>query len=214
MDSRKCTVCGREYIPTAYNQVRCSECSRTRLMRCAICGKTYTAQSYNRPGNRSRCPKCLSSFRSAMNTHAAHVQSDTAREKAFEAKSHAGRVNIKKAHDALAHNARTASNSHDHAHAKIWLLIDPRGNTIETQNIRAFVADHPDMFPNASAAIKNFYVLSQTIQHRETVRRPQYSYKGWRLASAPSTPEDIVERREYREQKEAKRTLMRNKTDD
>ena len=209
MEPRKCTICGKTYTPTAYNQIRCAECSRARLMRCVVCGKIYTAQAYNRPGNRSRCPECLSSFRAALNTHAAHVQGDAAREKAFEAKSKAGHVNIRKALAVRQQHPLTASNSHEHAHAKIWLLIDPNGNTIETQNIRAFVADNPNMFPNAAAAIKGFYTISQSLRHRETVRHPQYSYKGWRLAAPPITPDDVIERREYREQKEHRHSLMR-----
>lgn len=205
MGPRQCTVCGREYIPTAYNQTRCADCTRARLMRCAVCGETYTGSRYNRPGNRSRCPACLARFRGVINTRAAHVQSDNARAGAFLAKSAAGRKNIKKAHAALAAGAGTAANSPTHAHAKIWGLIDPRGNTVETRNLRAFVRQHPESFPNASAAIKSFYTISQTMRHPETVRTPQYSCHGWRLAALPTIPDDVAERRAYRELKERKR---------
>lgn len=210
MDPKKCTVCGREYIPTAYNQSRCHDCVAARLMHCKFCGATYTASAHNRPGNRSRCPECLAKQRGQQNTHAAHVNGDKARAVASAARSKSAKKNIRKAIAALKTNPSTAANSHQHAHAKVWLLIDPHGTTVETQNIRAFVHERPDDFPNEQAAIKAFYILSASLRHPETVKRPQYSYHGWRLASEPLPPDDVIARREYHALKEARRQQKRD----
>lgn len=205
MDRRTCSVCGREYIPTAYNQRRCPECVEARRMKCATCGAVYSANAYNRPGNRSHCPECLNKLRSKNNTHAAHVQRASARQAAFEAKSRAGQVNIRKALAVRESRPRTAKNSHENAHAKIWLLRDPHDNTVEVRNIRAFVRERPEDFPNETAAIKSFYTISQTLQGRAHVRHPQYSYHGWTLVCPPITPDDVADRKAYRDLKEARR---------
>lgn len=205
MQTRTCEICGAEYKPTAYNQRRCPACVSARRMKCETCGAIYTARAYNRIGNRSHCPDCLANVRGAINTHAAHVNSDDARKSAAEARGRAGQTNIRRAIAALSTSPSTSSNSHTHAHAKIWLLRDPHDNTVEVQNIRAFVREHPDDFPNQAAAIKAFYTISQTLQGRAHVRHPQFSCYGWTLVCPPLTPDDVRERREYRELKESRR---------
>lgn len=212
MNPKKCTVCGREYIPTAYNQSRCPDCAHARLMKCMFCGAVYTASAYNRPGNRSRCHECLSKQRGRQNTHAAHVNSDSARARASAARSKSAQSNIKKAIAALETHPSTAANSHQHAHAKIWILVDPHDNTVETQNIRAFVRERPDEFPNEQAAVKAFYILSASLRHPETVKHPQYSYHGWRLANEPLLPDDVIARKEYRALKETRRQQKREES--
>lgn len=209
MDKRQCAICGATYTPTAYNQTRCPSCVAERRMRCAICGQTYTGSTYNRPGNRSRCPSCLAKLRADMRTGSETPQSDEARRRAFDNKSAAGSVNIKAALAARGTHPHTAAGSHAHAHAKIYFMQAPDGTRIETQNLRAFIAEHPDDFPNAAQARKQLYLVGRSLREPDGKFRHQYSYNGWRMFAPPVEPDATIARRAHREAIETKRENMR-----
>lgn len=210
MTPRKCTICGQEYTPTAYNQTRCKTCVDARRMRCKLCGAIYTAEAYNRPGNRSRCPDCLAKLRGDINRAQARPQSDAARAKAHNAKSAAGRINIHAAHEAQKSHPRTAKGSHEHAHAKIWLLRSPDGQPFEVRNLRAFIVEHPDDFPNIPQARKQLYLIARSHREPDGNFRHQHSYHGWTMDAPPIIPEDIAQAKAYRERLENKRQAMRD----
>lgn len=209
MNPRKCTICGQEYTPTAYNQTRCKSCVDARRMRCKTCGSIYTAEAYNRPGNRSRCPACLSKFRGDMNRAQARPQSDAARAKAHDAKSANGRITIHAAHEAQKTHPRTAKGSHAHAHAKIYLLRSPDGQPFEVQNLRAFIAEHPEDFPNVPQARKQLYLIARSHREPDGDFRHQYSYHGWTMTAPPMLPEDVAQAKAYRAELERKRQQQR-----
>lgn len=211
MNPRKCTICGQEYTPTAYNQTRCKSCVDARKMRCKICGAIYTAEAYNRPGNRARCPACLSAFRAQLNTAKARPQSDAARAKAFAAKSAAGTVNIRSALSVRETHPRTATGSHAHAHAKIWFLKAPDGSLYEVQNLNAFIAERPEVFPNVAQAKKLFHAISRTLREPDGNFPHRYSYYGWTMTAPPMVPKDIAEAKAYREAVERHRIERRQK---
>jgi len=209
MTPRKCTICGQEYTPTAYNQIRCKSCVDARRMICKICGAIYTAETYNRPGNRSRCPACLSKVRGDINRAKARPQSDAARARAHDAKSAAGTVNI---HAALAvrnTHPRTAKGSHEHAHAKIYFLRSPDGQPFEVQNLRAFIIEHPEDFPNVPQARKQLYLIARSLRDPDGDFRHQYSYNGWTMTAPPMVPEDVAQAKAYRAEIERKRQQQR-----
>lgn len=209
MTPRKCTICGQEYTPTAYNQTRCKSCVDARRMRCKFCGAIYTAEAYNRPGNRSRCPACLAKLRGNINRAQARPQSDAARAKAHDAKSAAGSVNIRAALAAYNTHPRTAKGSHDHAHAKIYLLRSPDGQPFEVQNLRAFIAEHPEDFPNVPQARKQLYLIARSHREPEGDFRHQYSYHGWTMDAPPIIPEDVAQAKAYRDAIERHRQQRR-----
>lgn len=213
MDPRKCTVCGQEYTPTAYNQTRCKACVDARRMRCKACGAIYTGQAYNRPGNRSRCPDCLSKFRAGLNTAQARPQSDAARARAFDAKSAAGSVNIRAALAVRGTHPRQAAGSHENAHAKIYFLRAPDGTTHQVQNLRAFIAEHPEDFPNVPQARKQLYLIARSHREPDGNFRHQYSYHGWTMTEPPVLPEDVAAAKAYREEIERKRQQQRQRSD-
>ena len=209
MTPRKCTICGQEYTPTAYNQTRCKECVDARRMRCKICGVVYTAEAYNRPGNRSRCPACLSKFRGDMNRAQARPQSDAARAKAHDAKGAVGRITIRAAQDASKTHPRTAKGSHEHAHAKIYFMRSPRGEGYEVQNLCAFIMEHPEDFPNAAQARKQLYLIARSLREPDGDFRHQYSYFGWTMDAPPVLPDGIAKANAYREVMELHRQQRR-----
>lgn len=209
MDKRKCVICGQEYIPTSYNQIRCKTCVDNRRMVCKICGAIYTAQAYNRPGKRSRCPDCLNRFRSELNTAQARPQSDAARAKAFNARSAASSVNIRSALSARPTHPRTAKGSHEHAHAKIYFLRSPQGEGYEIQNLRAFIMEHSEDFPNVPQARKQLYLIARSMREPDGDFRHQYSYHGWTMDAPPVLPEDVAAAKKYRDQIEEKRQKKR-----
>ena len=209
MEPRKCTICGQEYTPTAYNQTRCKACVDARRMICKFCGAVYTAEAYNRPGNRSRCPDCLAKLRGDINRAQARPQSDAARAKAHDAKSAAGSVNIHAAHAAQKTHPRTAKGSHDHAHAKIYFLRSPRGEGYEVRNLRAFITEHPEDFPNAPQARKQLYLIARSLREPDGDFRHQYSYHGWTMTAPPMVPEDVAQAKAYRDAIERHRQQLR-----
>lgn len=211
MNDRKCTVCGRMYTPTAYNQVRCTDCARARKMRCNVCGAVYVSSRHNRPGNRTRCDKCLSAFRSKLNSRAARPQSDKARARAFANRQAAGAQNIKHAIDACKTNPRTAKNSPEHAHAKIWHLQARDGNVYEVKNLNAFLRNNPDLFPNFNAAKCMFERMARSLREPDGQFKHAYSYMGWRIVCPPITPDDVLQRREYAEKIEKNREALKQK---
>ena len=212
MTPRKCTICGQEYTPTAYNQTRCKSCVDARRMICKSCGAIYTAEAYNRPGNRSMCPICLARFRGDINRAKARPQSDAARAKAHDAKSAVGSAYIHVAQTASKTHPRTAKGSHDHANAKIYFLRSPDGTAYEIQNLRAFIAEHPEDFPNALQARKHLYLISRSHRDPDGNFRHQYSYNGWTMDAPPIIPEDVAKAKAYREALEQHRQQRRAQT--
>ena len=211
MNPRKCTICGQEYTPTAYNQIRCKSCVDARRMICNTCGAVYTAQAYNRPGNRSRCPDCLSKFRGDINRAKARPQSDAARAKAHDAKGAAGSVNIRAALAVRGTHPRQAAGSHEHAHAKIYFLRSPSGEEYEIQNLRAFITEHPEDFQNVPQARKQLYLIARSMREPDGDFRHQYSYHGWTMTAPPVLPDDIAQAKAYRAEMERKRQEQRQR---
>ena len=209
MTPRKCTVCGIEYTPTAYNQTRCKSCVDARRMICKSCGAIYTAEAYNRPGNRARCPACLAKFRGDINRAKARPQSDAARAKAHDVKSATGRITIRAAQDASKTHPRTAKGSHAHAHAKIYFLRSPHGEEHEVQNLRAFIIEHPDDFPNEPQARKQLYLIARSLREPDGDFRHQYSYHGWTMVAPPIVPDDVAQAKVYRDAIELHRQQRR-----
>lgn len=209
MTPRICTICGQEYTPTAYNQTRCKSCVDARRMICKSCGAIYTAKAYNRPGNRSRCPACLAQLRGDINRAQARPQSDAARAKTHDVKSAVGRVTIHAAQAASKTHPRTAKGSHDHAHAKIYFLRSPDGTAHETRNLRAFIAEHPEDFPNVPQARKQLYLIARSHRDPDGNFRHQYSYHGWTMGAPPIIPEDVAQAKAYREALEQHRQQRR-----
>ena len=208
MNAKTCYICGREFVPTAFNQRRCPDCVSARKMLCKKCGAVYSGSAYNRIGNRSLCPECLSRFRADMHTAQATPQSDEARAKAFEAKSRAGKQNIKRAISVLNTHPHTAKNSHEHQHAKIWHFIAPNRALIDVQNLNAFLAEHSDEFPNTKQSKKQFSIIGRSLRDPDGDFRHQYSYNGWRMTEPPTVPDDVAELKKYRDKLEKRRAEM------
>ena len=208
-EQRKCVICGNAYTPTAYNQQRCADCARANRLRCEVCGTVFTSPAYAFPGYRRMCNVCLNKFRGEINTHAAHIQSDAAREKARAARSAASKTTVLAAQAAMKTHPRTAAGSLEHAHAKVWRLRDPDGRVCEVTNLMAFIAEHPDQFPKPAAAKVAFVAMARTLREPEGNFKHRYSCMGWTLDAPPEYTEETQERRDYIRLKEARRRERR-----
>lgn len=70
--------------------------------------------------------------------------------------------------------------------AKTWYLKSPDGIVYRVRNLRLFVRENPELFPESTfeQAYCGIKKLAQT--ERGTIKpRPVYQYKGWRLVGEP-----------------------------
>lgn len=198
-----CSVCGREFVPNTAAQKKCPECRGKMRSVCEVCGKEYISSM----GGKSRyCPECRGAaggasrtgkYRAATEAFAA-MRREYAREHADEMR--AGAANAMEA----ARNSPLAGGYESNVCAKNWVLCDPSGNEHHVTNLKLYVREHPEAFPNPASAYSMFVRQSGCLRDGRPME-PKTCCGGWYVVDAPTVPEETRRYVEEREKKKRER---------
>lgn len=170
---------------------------------CEVCGKEYISSM----GGKSRyCPECRGAaggasrtgkYRGATEAFAA-MRREYAREHADEMR--AGAANAMEA----ARKSPLSGGYESNVCAKNWVLCDPSGNEHHVTNLKLYVREHPEAFPNPASAYSMFVRQSGCLRDGRPME-PKTCCGGWYVVDAPTVPEETRRYVEEREKKKRER---------
>lgn len=185
--TRVCPVCHREFTPTAAAQKKCADCRGKVEKVCTICGKTYPARLC---GGSKYCPDCRgkASGKSRVGSFRDSSASRIQKRKEY-AQSHKDQMReISALGTKMAQQSPFSGPFETHLRAKSWVLCDPVGNLHNVTNLRLFIRQHPNDFPNQVSACTMFSRQGRCIRDHKPMT-PKTCCGGWYVVDAPLVPE-------------------------
>lgn len=211
-EPRACVVCGRDFVPASARQKRCDECSEKNLCNsvCANCGKHIVVpNSTNKHRFCSR--ECFAEWQRKRHTGQYLVHK---KEMPDDRRAKLGEL-LRSQHDKAIEawkNSPLGGDFETFISAKSWEIISPTGKTYSVRNLRKFIREHSELFPDGTPRqiSSGFSRIARSMRDNPD---GNYSCWGWKLKKPPVVPDDtreILERaRKKREIKEAKKAALK-----
>lgn len=164
---------------------------------CVICGTPFAVSPST---NKTTCsPACRSARAANAARKSKRTWSDAARQRRRENPSiQAAMGQMQPSGTAAAHSLPEGQRGPQNRESKSWVLIDPNGNHVRLTNLLHWARNHYTLFepectdPEAAARriSSGIKAIACSMRGAPSRRRRVASYKGWGLASLPTSTEE------------------------